>query len=80
MTTIQIYLTTLTLDTLQFSPFFDRLGQIDLAQWNLDFTDLIVFGEPVEVEDRENESFIHRIRIRYALENKYVPRSFFEKI
>ena len=49
-----MYLATLTLDALQFSPLLDRLSKIDLAQRNLHLTDLVVFGEPVEVEDREN--------------------------
>lgn len=44
------YLTTFALNALQLAPFLDGLGQINLTQRNLYFTDLIVLGEAIEVK------------------------------
>lgn len=56
-------------DRLQFPPFLDRLGQIDLTQRHLHLADLVVLGEPVEVEYGEHQGLVHRVRVRYPLRN-----------
>lgn len=62
------YLTAFALDTLQLAPLLDGLGQVYLAQWNLHLANLVVFGEPVKVEDREHKGLVHCVSIRHVLD------------
>lgn len=41
-------------DALQLAPLLDGLSQVHLTQRYLHLADLVVFGEPIEVEDCEN--------------------------
>lgn len=48
-TTVLPYLALCLLHAGQIAPLFNRLGQVDLVQSNLDFANLIVLGESVRV-------------------------------
>lgn len=61
------YLTAFALDRLQLSPLLDGLRQIDLAQWYFHLADLVVLGEAIEVENREDQRLVHGIGIWKAL-------------
>lgn len=61
------HLSSITLHALQLPPFFNGLSKINLAQRNLNLSDLVVFGESVEVVDPEHEGLGHDIRVRNLL-------------
>jgi hypothetical protein len=61
------YLSTLPFDTLQLSPFLDRLCQVNLAEGHFHLPDLVMLRESVEVEDGEYQGLVHCIGIWYTL-------------
>lgn len=57
------HLAAIALNGDQVAPLLDRLGQVNLTQWDLHLTDLVVFGEPIEVVDAEHQRLGHDVGV-----------------
>ena len=64
------YLPPFALDALEFLPVLDSLCQVNLAEGDLHFSDLVMLREPVKVVDGEDERLAHQVAIWKLLKGK----------
>ena len=57
------HLSAFSFDAGHLGPFFDRLGQVDHAEWHFNLTDLVVFRETVEIVDGKHQRLGHGVGV-----------------
>lgn len=62
-----VYLSSLSLNTLELLPLFGGLSQVHLAQRHLYFTDLVMLGESIKVKYSKHQCFVHSVGIWHIL-------------